>query len=299
MARIRIGATFPTTDIPGDPSAIRAYAQGLEALGYDYLLAWDHVLGADPSVRPDWRPVRGAPPVFTHKSKFHEPFALFGFLAGVTTRLRFATGILILPQRQTALVAKQAAEVDVLSGGRLRLGVATGWSDVEFEALGVDWKSRGPILTEQVELLRALWTREVVTFRGRYHTVTAAGINPLPVQRPIPIWFGGDAPPVLRRVATTGDGWFPSGAPDDPAIADAWRRIQRMAREAGRDPARIGLEGQVFLSRLGMDGCVKAALAWKALGATHVSFSTIWAGFQDVDSHLRAAEEFRKRMHRG
>ena len=207
---MQIGAIFPQTEIGQDPGVIREYAQAVEELGYGHLLAFDHVLGADTSTRPDWR----GP--YTSKTMFHEPLVLYGYLAAITQRIELVTGIIILPQRQTALVAKQAAEVDVLSGGRLRLGVGIGWNDVEYEALGENFHNRGRRSEEQVELLRELWTKEAVTFEGRWHRVTAAGINPLPVQRPIPLWFGsGPTDAALQRIARLGDGWFPQFRPDD------------------------------------------------------------------------------------
>src|SRR5205085_883355 len=183
---------------------------------------------------------------YTHRHAFHEPFVLFGFLAAATTRLGFASGIIILPQRQTALVAKQAASVDVLSGGRLRLGVAVGWNPVEFEALGEDFKTRGRRIEEQIEVMRLLWTRELVTFSGQNHRMPDAGINPLPVQRPIPIWMGGESDVVKKRMARIADGWMPHFRPGAEAQATV-DRIQGMVRDAGRDPARFGIEGRMSL----------------------------------------------------
>src|SRR5215475_11621054 len=185
---MQIGVVFPQTEIGADPGAIRAYAQRVKELGFEHLLAYDHVLGADPAVHAPWN---GPYDVDT---TFHEPFVLFGFIAGITA-LELVTGIIILPQRQTALVAKQAAEVDLLTGGRFRLGVGLGWNRVEYEALGTTFRDRGRRVEEQIEVLRRLWQEPVVSFEGRYHTITAAGINPLPVQRPIPIWMGGFSEP--------------------------------------------------------------------------------------------------------
>ncbi len=205
---MQLGAVFPQTEIGADPAAVRDFAQAAEAMGYEHLLVFDHVLGADPSKRESWdRP-------YSHTDMFHEPFVLFGYLAAFTETIQMTTGILILPQRQTALVAKQAAAVDVLTGGRLRLGVGIGWNDVEYEALGENFANRGRRSEEQIELMRLLWTQDVVDFQGRYHKVTHAGINPLPVQRPIPIWFGGGAPKVVERIGRLGDGWFPQFQPD-------------------------------------------------------------------------------------
>src|SRR5947207_13234197 len=208
---MRIGVVFPQTEIGDDPIAIRDYAQAAEQLGYQHLLIYDHVLGASIANRPDWR----GP--YTSDTLFHEPFVLFGYLAGLTKRIELVTGVIVLPQRQTALVAKQAAEIDVLSGGRLRLGIGVGWNEVEYEALGQDFHTRGRRSVEQIAVLRALLTQEVVDFHGHWHHITHAGLNPQPVQRPIPIWFGVGSsqnpyPPeaVLRRVARLADGWSPN-----------------------------------------------------------------------------------------
>ena len=196
---MRIGVIFPQIEIGSDPAAIRDYAQAAEELGYHYLLAFDHVLGANSASRPGWRGYR-------HTDMFHEPFVLFGYLAGVTKNIELTTGVLILPQRQTALVAKQAASLDIVSGGRLRLGIGIGWNPVEYEALGEDFHNRGLRSEEQIEVLRALWTQELVTYDGKWHGITDAGLNPLPVQQPIPIWFGGSSDLVLQRIARLGDG---------------------------------------------------------------------------------------------
>ena len=210
---MQIGVVFPQTEIGDDPAAIRDYAQAVEGLGYRHILAYDHVLGASTANRPGWR---GA---YTSDTPFHEPFVLFAYLAGQTRRVEFVTGVIVLPQRQTALVAKQAAELDLLSGGRLRLGVGVGWNEVEYQALGQDFHNRGARIEEQVALLRALWTEPVVTFRGRWHTVEEAGIKPLPAQRPIPVWFGATADAGIARAGRSGDGWFPQRPPDAQARA--------------------------------------------------------------------------------
>ena len=211
---MQLGVIFPQVEMGVDPVAIRDYAQAVEQMGYTHLAVYDHVLGAGTTTRPDWR----GP--YTSESLFHEPLVLFGYLAGCTRGLELVTEVIILPQRQTALVAKQAAEVDVLSGGRLRLGVGIGWNDVEYEVLGEDFHTRGRRVSEQIAVLRALWTQEVVTFEGKWHRITEAGINPLPVQRPIPIWMGGGrAESALRRIARLADGWFPQVRPDDAGRA--------------------------------------------------------------------------------
>src|SRR5579884_2081327 len=232
-----VGVVFPQNEIGADPAAIREYAQTVEELGYDHLMAYDHVLGADPTNRPGWRG-------YTYKDLFHEPFVLFGYLAALT-KLELVTGVIILPQRQTALVAKQAAEVDVLSGGKMRLGIGVGWNPVEYEALGMDFHKRGRVIEEQVEVLRLLWSQEIVTYKGRFHTISEAGLNPLPVRRSIPIWMGGTADVLLRRSARLADGWFPQGQPD-AQMQEAIGRLRNYLREAGRDPEAFGIEPRIM-----------------------------------------------------
>ena len=221
---MKLGVVFPQIEIGADPGAVRAYGQAVEQIGYHHILAYEHVVGANTASRPNWR----GP--YDIDSVFHEPFVLFGYLAGLTERIEFATGIVILPQRQTVLVAKQAAALDVLCGGRLRLGIGIGWNAVEYEALGTDFHNRGRRCEEQVALLRALWTERAVTFDGTWHRVTDAGIKPLPVQRPIPLWFGGGDERVLRRIARLADGWMPQFEPDDAGRALAGPHAELRAR---------------------------------------------------------------------
>ena len=284
---MRLGVVFPQTEIGSDPGAIKDYAQTAEELGFRHILAYDHVIGANPASRPGWRPP------YTYSDPFHEPLVLFGYLAGLTKRLELVTGVLILPQRQTVLVAKQAAEVDVLSGGRLRLGIGIGWNPVEYEALGADFKNRGRRSEEQVEVLRKLWTEELVTFNGLWHKITDAGINPLPVQRPIPVWFGGSDDRVLRRLAKLGDGWFPLLAPDEKcrAMID---KIRDYAKEFGRDPGLIGIEGRISYGQGSPEAWLKEIEAWKRLGATHVSLNTMKAGLNRPGAHVEAIRRFHK-----
>lgn len=278
---MRIGVTFPQTEFGNDSAALRDYAQTIEGLGYTHFLAYDHVLGADTSVRPDW----SGP--YTSHSPFHEIFVLLGYVAAVTTTLELVTGVVILPQRQTALVAKQAAAVDVLSGGRLRFGIGVGWNEVEYEGLDKDFANRGERSEEQIALLRALWSAPAITFEGQWETIIAAGINPLPVQRPIPIWIGGYVEATLRRVGRIGDGWFPWREPDETMRA-AVARLHDYAREAGRDPASIGLEAQLNVGR-GTPEAWRAFLAgWQELGATHCCLSTMGNGFTTPAEHLAA-----------
>ncbi len=282
---MKLGVTFPQTEIGTDPGAIREFAQVVEGLGFNHLLVYDHVLGADTSHYKDWSGT------YDKDDMFHEPFVLYGYLAAVTSSIELCTGIIILPQRQTALVAKQAAEVDVLSGGRLRLGIGIGWNHVEFEALGQDFRVRGKRSEEQIELMRQLWTNETVTFNGKWDRVTAAGLNPLPVQRPIPIWLGGGAEQVLKRVATLSDGWILTGPPSE-ATQQRLERIRAYAEEAGRDPATIGIEGGVRIAEGGPDDWMKTVEVWRALGATHVCLNTMNAGLKTVAEHLDAVRRF-------
>ena len=283
---MQLGAIFPQTEIGADPIAVRDFAQAAEAMGYEHLLVFDHVLGADPSKRESWdRP-------YSHSDMFHEPFVLFGYLAGVTDKIQMTTGVLILGQRQTALVAKQAAEVDVLTGGRLRLGIGIGWNHVEYEALGEDFSNRGRRSVEQIRLLRALWTEEVISFDGRYHQVSHAGINPLPVQRPIPIWFGGGADRVMRRIGRLADGWFPQFQPDSQG-QEQLAKMREYAKAAGRDPGDIGIEGRVSIASGSPDDWAKSAAAWDEMGASHLSVNTMRAGLSGPDQHIEAIRRFK------
>jgi probable F420-dependent oxidoreductase len=276
---MQIGVVFPQTEIGADVGAVRAYATRVEELGFEHVLAYDHVVGADPAIHEGWNG-----PYDVHTT-FHEPLVLYGYLAAITS-LELVTGIIILPQRQTVLVAKQAAEVDLLSGGRLRLGVALGWNAVEYEALGKDFSNRGRRLAEQVVLLRRLWTEQTVTFEGVYERVTGAGLAPLPIQRPIPVWFGAASTPAYRRAGRLADGWFPQ-VPPGPKLDQARAEVQQAAREAGRDPDTIGMEGRVTWGDGGADTLAKHVDRWRDTGATHVAINTMGAHLQSIDDHLR------------
>lgn len=233
---MRIGVTFPQTEIGSDPVVLRDYAQAAEDLGYSHLLAYDHVVGGQPGPhRPGW----DGP--YNYRSDFHEPFVLFGYLGAITKTIDFITGILILPQRQTALVAKQAAAVDILTGGRLKLGVGIGWNEVEYEALDIDFHTRGKRCEEQIEVMRLLWTEEVVTYEGRFHHFNHLGISPRP-SRPIPVWLGGMSETVMKRAARIGDGWFPLFRPGGPDPKETLERFTSYVREYGRDPGEVGLQ---------------------------------------------------------
>ena len=280
---MKIGVVFPQTEIGGDVGAVRAYGEHVERLGFSHVLAYDHVLGADPVVHRGW----SGP--YDLDSTFHEPFVLFAYLAACTS-LEFVTGVVILPQRQTALVAKQAADVDLLSGGRLRLGVGLGWNAVEYEALGKAFSDRGRRIEEQVELLRRLWTEPSVTFHGAHETVTGAGLAPLPLQRPVPVWFGGQSPPAYRRAGRLGDGWLPQ-VPPGPKLDEARAIVESAAREVGRDPDVLGMEGRVSWGDKGVGKLAEQVGRWRAAGATHVSVNTMGAGLPSVQDHLRVLGE--------
>jgi len=276
---MRIGVVFPQTELGGDAGAVRAYAQGAGELGYSHVLIYDHVVGADPAAYPDWNG-----PYDVHTT-FHEPLVVYGYLAALTS-MELVTGILILPQRQTVLAAKQAAEVDLLTNGHFRLGVGVGWNQVEYEALGQDFHARGRRLDEQIPLLRRLWTEQSVTFHGTFDHITGAGLAPLPVQRPIPVWIGAQSPVAYRRVGRLADGWFPQ-LPPGAELDEARRIVAGAAREAGRDPGSIGMEGRV--NWRGDPGQLAGRLRqWQDAGATHVSVNTMGAGLRTVDDHLGA-----------
>ncbi len=287
---MRLGVIFPQTEIGTDPQAIREFAHAAETLGYDHILAYDHVIGGNPASRPAWRPP------YTHRDSFYEPFVLFGYLAALTKRVELVTGIIILPQRQTVLAAKQAAALDVLSGGRLRLGIGIGWNPVEYEALGENFRNRGRRSEEQIELMRSLWTRDLVTFEGRWHKVTDAGLNPLPVQRPIPIWFGGANDRVLQRIGRIGDGWFPLQRPDDKCRL-ALGKIRDSARAAGRNPGDIGLEGRISIAQP-PEAWLEEFNAWKELGATHITVNTMKSGMPNPGAHIDAIQRFKEAIGR-
>jgi probable F420-dependent oxidoreductase len=279
---MRIGVVFPQTEIGGDPGAVRAYAQRVEELGYTHILAYDHVVGADPAVHQGWQ----GP--YNIDSTFHEPFVVFGYLAAITS-LELVTGVIILPQRQTVLVAKQAAEVDLLTGGRFRLGVGLGWNAVEYEALGENFGNRGRRSEEQVEVMRKLWTERSVTYSGKYHTVTGAGVAPMPAQRPIPVWFGAASDRAYERAGRLGDGWFPMMDPGS-GLDYAREQVSRAAKAAGRDPDGLGMEGRVSWTG-DRDKAAAGIAAWKAAGATHLSVNTMNAGLANLDAHLAVLEQ--------
>lgn len=301
---MKIGAVFPHQTIEPEFSAIKAYAQGVEAMGFSHILSYDHVIGANRASRPDWKGI------YDIDSKFHEPIVLLSYIAGVTSTIGIATGIMILPQRQTVLVAKQAATLDLLSSGRLRLGVGTGWNEVEYEALGMDFKHRGKFFDEQIDVLRALWRQRAVSFDTPMHRISDAGIYPMPLQQPIPLWLGGgpirldggrvrevvanpNMEKVLRRIAAKADGWLPTFLPDEGA-AEMIEVLHGYCRDAGRDPRTLGIEA--LLLGLREKDWAEHVRAWQRLGATHMCCQTSVDGLQGVDAHLRRLEEIRQTL---
>ena len=286
---MKVGFVYPQTEFGHDPQAIRDLTQTAEGLGYSHVLAYEHVLGVNPNRAEDW----DGP--YDFSNPFLSPFLLFSYMAAVTDSLEFATGILILPQRQTVLAAKQAATLDTLSNGRLRLGVGIGWNKPEYTALGENFHDRGRRIEEQVSLMRQLWTRPLVKFAGRWHNIPDAGINPLPIQQPIPIWFGGHADPVLRRIARIGDGWIPNyrAAEDAEAALDT---LERYLNQSGRTRSEIGIEPRIRFAGEGRKTWEQLFNGWQDAGASHVSFNTMQAGFDTPSQHIDALKLFASTM---
>jgi probable F420-dependent oxidoreductase len=287
---MKLGVVLPQTEIGSDPGVIRDYAQAAEQLGYHDLHAFDHVLGGHPDRFQGRLPPFYAQPPYTHESPFHEPFVLFGYLAAVTTRIELVTGILILPQRQTALVAKQAAEVDLLSRERLRLGVGIGWSFVEYEALGESFRNRGARIEEQIEVLRRLWSEELVDFEGKYHTLRQISILPRPRRR-IPIWMGGMADPVLRRIARLADGWLPQLQPG-PQATEMIGRLRGYVQEAGRPADAVPIGARLTLARTPQDQWGSTVEQWRELGVDYLAVNTMAAGLASPRAHIEAIRRF-------
>jgi probable F420-dependent oxidoreductase len=290
---MRVGVVFPQTEIGDDPIKIRDFAQAAEQLGYDHLAAFDHVLGADADRPGGW----SGP--YSHRDAFYEPLVLFAFLAQATRRLEFVTGVLVLPQRQTALVAKQAATLDVLSGGRLRLGVGIGWNEIEYIGLDAPFRNRASRIVEQMAVLRRLWTEPVVDYAGRWHHIPRAGINPLPIQRPIPLWMGagrhGQPPPetALRRIATHADGWM-SHIHADEAGWQTLSQFRQFCMEAGRDPDHVGVEVRVRAAEGDPDHWARTAEAFARWPISHLGLNTMNAGLTTPDAHIEAIQRFRE-----
>jgi probable F420-dependent oxidoreductase len=281
---MRLNAFFPSLDIGTDPSKIRDWAQAAEELGYAYIEVPDHVFGA--KARDGWTPL------YNEKDAFHETFVTLGFLAAVTKSIRLSSGILIAPQRQTGLIAKQAAEVDLLSGGRLRLGVGLGWNHVEYEALGADWRTRGARQAEQVEVLRRLWSEDLVSFSGRFHNLKDVSIVPRPVQRPIPIWFGGSSDAVLARAARLGDGWMPIMAADAKA-EQALARLREQIKSLGRHETKFGIEAWLRMPDPNPQTWAAAAEGWRRLGADMVMLYPTYR-IPSVEDHIATLRRFKE-----
>ena len=281
---MQLNAMFPTRDIGTDPAKIRDWAQAAEDLGFAYIEVPDHVFGA--TARDGWTPL------YNEKDPFHETFVMLGFLVAVTTHIRLSSGVLIAPQRQTGVIAKQAAEADLLSRGRLRLGIGVGWNHVEYEALGEDWKTRGARQAEQVEVLRRLWSEDLVTFNGRFHALKEVNIVPPPVQRPIPIWFGGVSEAVVIRAARLGDGWMPIIAPDEKA-EQKLALLREEMKKHGRDPAKFGVEGWLRMNEADPQRWAAAADGWRKLGADMVMLYPMYRipKFDDQIETLRRFKE--------
>ncbi len=265
---MEIGVVFPQTEIGADPAIIRDFAQTAEGLGYTHILAFDHVLGA---VHEGRDPRLTGP--YTEKTPFHEPFILFSWMAGFTSRIGFATGVIILPQRQTALVAKQAADLSNLSGGRLRLGVGTGWNYVEYESLNENFHNRGRRQEEQIALMRRLWTEPVVDYTGKYHRIDRAGLQPMPAH-PIPVWMGGFTEKVWERAARIADGFIFGGG---QAGLGGWEKLKGYLVDEGRDPAAFGVESMVAYSA-GQENWRAHVESWRTAGASHLCLQTMNAG---------------------
>jgi probable F420-dependent oxidoreductase len=281
---MKLGVVFPQTEFGSDPAAIKAYAQTAESLGYTHILAYDHVLGANPDRPGGWK----GP--YTYQHPFHDPFVLFSFMAAVTEQIEFVTGILILPQRETAVVAKQVATLDLLSNGRFRFGIGIGWNKVEYVALNQDFHTRGRRLDEQLEVLQQLWSEPLVTYHGNWHTIPDAGLNPRP-QRPIPLWFGGHADVVLQRVARLGDGWLPNFR-QAAAAERSLAKLDQYLAENGRSRADIGLEPRLHYGQGNPDEWQATIDGWRQAGATHMSLNTMSCGFDAPGKHIEAIRYF-------
>ncbi|MCA9886291.1 MAG: LLM class F420-dependent oxidoreductase [Anaerolineae bacterium] len=282
---MKMGAIFPHFEFGTDADAVRDFAQTAEGLGYNHIGADDHVIGPNPDRPGGWTGW------VTYKTAFYEPMTLFSFMAAVTSSLSFNTWILLLPQRQTVLVAKQAATLDILSKGRLRLGLGVGWNEIEYISLNADFHTRGKRVEEQVALLRQLWTQELVDFKSEWHHIPDAGINPLPVQRPIPLWFGGQSEPAIRRVARIGDGWMPLFTSAQEAQSGI-ELLNRCLEEAGRSRADFGLEARIPYGSGDPAQWQRLLEDWRAVGATHAVLQTTNCGFDTPAAHMDALRHF-------
>jgi len=287
--QVPVGVVFPQTEIGADVGGVRAYAEAVQDMGFTHLVVYDHVLGADPAAYPGW-----AGP-YTAQTMFHEIFVLFGFMAAAAPKMELVTSVVILPQRQTALVAKQAAEIDVLTGGKFRLGVGIGWNFVEYEGLNENFKNRGRRFEEQIELMRRLWQEPVLTYEGKYHKVTAAGINPLPIQKPIPIWIGGSAEPALKRAAEVADGFFPQ-RPLEGGWPATLEKMRGWREAAGKDWSSFGIEARINAGTGSPDDWRATREEWGGQGATHFSVNTMNGGLVGPDQHIKRLREVKEAL---
>ncbi len=282
---MRVGVVFPQTESGTDPGFIREYTHVTEELGFRHILAYDHVLGASLENRPDWSGPYSATDVF------HEPFVLFAYMSAIASDLEFVTGVIISPQRQTVLLAKQAASLDVLNKGRFRLGIGVGWNELEYVGLNENFRNRGKREEEQMDLMRQLWINETIDYKGEYHTIPEAGITPLPVQRPIPIWLGGKTDIAYRRAARLADGFMPQFPPDDEG-KQIVETIRQYVSEAGRDPDEFGMEARVSLMDKSPDVWKAEFEGWRDLGATHLSVNTMRMGLKSPSDHIEMIRRF-------
>lgn len=273
----RVGVVYPQTELKGDPAAVRAIARATEELGYDHLLAYDHVVGAQ---HADREPALWGP--YTEDDPFHDPFVLFAYVAAMTERIELVTGVLILPQRQTVIVAKQSADLDLLSGGRFRLGVGTGWNYVEYDALNEDFAVRGPRSEEQISFIRQLWSEPLLDWQGTYDSIDRGNILPRP-NRQIPIWLGGFSEPAFRRAGKLADGFIFAGAYDH--CTEGWERIKQHLAEAGRSEAEFGRD-IITLRDQGAQGAADTINRWRDSGGTHASVCTMRMGLDSAEAHI-------------
>lgn len=291
---MKLGTLIPQNDVGGTRSVLKEFAQTAEGLGYHFLEAADHVLGVNVANRPGWGNRN------TSADFFHDPCVMFGYLSGVTD-LEFSTGVLILAQRQAVLVAKQAASLDVLCDGKFRLGVGVGWNPIEFVGLNEDFSNRGRRSAEQVEVMQALWAEPHVTFKGRWHTIDDAGINPLPTRRRVPVWFGGHHEQTLKRIVRYGDGWMMLAYPPGAEAVASFDRLRRIAEHEGRDPATIGLEVWVSTAEGGPADWRREFEFWKQAGVTHVTVASthgrgphVRIAGRTMADHIRAITDYHK-----
>ena len=286
---MQVGISIHTTEIGNDPVAIRDFVQAAEDMGYEHLTLIDHVIQSGQPVADDWRSF------YTRDNAFHEPLIFYAYVAALTKSIELATAILILPQRQTALVAKQCAELDLLSGGRLRLGVGIGWNEMEFDVLHENFRNRARRAVEQIDVMRRLWTNELVDFEGEFHRITDAGINPLPVQRPIPVWIGAFVEPAIKRAGRIADGWFANPrVPPGPEAEQHFEFFRSAARDAGRDPNTLAIDATVLAGEKGSQAWAAEAEQWEAMGATHLTFRTMAAGMSSNNQHIDALRKFQE-----